>query len=249
MSDTGAYPDEMNEMAVFTDALRAAVPAQPSRGLTAALVPRLAASARSSTIEAEARTSRHTQGLGPGRPRSRRALLAKVAVAVALLPLVLAGLAFAGVTVPGPARDVFHSVGITLPHQSSDHHRAPAPTGKGAENPQGENGASNATQAKPGGISDAAHEHARKQHEKARGKAKGHQHGKSVGRNGSTPPGQAKTPPGQAKIPPGQPKTPPGQAKTPPGQAKKTEPEGTKAPPGQAKTPPGQAKVPPGHPK
>jgi hypothetical protein len=228
----------MNEVGVFTDALRAAVPAQPSRDLAAALVPRLAATARSSTIEAEARTSRRAQGLRPGRPRYRRALAARVAVAIALVPLLLTGLAFAGVTVPGPARDVFHSVGITLPHQPSDHGRAAAPTGKGAENTTGsqnENGASNATQAKPGGNSDAAHEHARKQHEKARGKAKGHQHGKAVGRNGSTPPGQAKTPPGQAK--------------TPPGQAKKTEPEGTKTPPGQAKIPPGQAKVPPGHSK
>ena len=245
MSDNGAYPDEMNEMAVFTDALRAAVPAQPSRDLTAALVPRLAATARSSTIEAEAWTSRRTQGLRPGRPRSRRALAARVAVAIALIPLLLAGLAFAGVTVPRPARDVFHSVGITLPHQPSDHRPAPAPTGRGAENttgPQGENGASNATQAKPGGNSDAAHEHARKQHEKARGEAKGHQHGKAVGRNGSTPPGQANTSPGQAQTPPGQAKSPPGQAKTPPGQAKTT-------PPGQAKIPPGQAKVPPGHSK
>jgi hypothetical protein len=245
VSDNGAYPDEMNEMAVFTDALRAAVPAQPSRDLTAALVPRLAATARSSTIEAEARTGRRTQGLRPGRPRSRRALAARVAVAIALIPLLLTGLAFAGVTVPRPARDVFHAVGITLPHQPSDHRRAPAPAGKGAKNttgPQGENGASNATQAKPGDSSDAAHEHARKQREKARGGAKGHQNEKAVGVNGSTPPGQAKTPPGQAK-------TPPGQAKTPPGQAKKTEPEGTKTPPGQAKIPPGQAKVPPGQSK
>jgi hypothetical protein len=239
MSGNGASPDEMNEVAVFTDALRAAVPAQPNRDLTAAIVPRLAATARSSTIEAESRTSRRTQGLSSGRPRSRRALVSRVVVAVVLIPLVLAGLAFAGVTVPGPARDAFHSIGITLPHQPSDHHRAPAPTGKGSESttgPQGENGVS--AQPKPKGRrgnSGAAHDHARKQHEKARGEAKGHDRGKAVGPSESTPPGQAKTPPGQAKIPPGQ--------------AKQTQSGRTKTPPGQAKTPPGQAKVPPGHSK
>jgi hypothetical protein len=246
MSGNGASPDEMNEVAVFTDALRAAVPAQPNRDLTAAIVPRLAATARSSTLEAEARTRGRTQGLSSSRLRSRRALVASVVVAVALVPLLLAGLALAGVTVPGPARDAFHSIGITLPHQPSDHHPAPAPAGKGSEStgPRGGNGASNA-QPKPEGKrgnSGAAHDHARKQREKARGDAKGHDRGKAVGRNESTPPGQAKTPPGQAK-------TPPGQAKTPPGQAKHTQSGRTKIPPGQAKTPPGQAKIPPGHAK
>jgi hypothetical protein len=241
MSGNGASPDEMNEVAVFTDALRAAVPAQPNRHLTAAIVPRLAATARSSTIEAETRTNRRTQGLSSGRPRSRRALVARVVVAVALIPLLLTGLAFAGVTVPGPARDAFHSIGITLPHQPSDRHRAPAPTGKGSESttgPQGGNGASNAAQAKPEGKrgnSGAVHDHARKQHEKARGEAKGHDRGKGVGLNESTPPGQAKSPPGQTK--------------TPPGQAKQTQSGRTKTAPGQAKIPPGQAKVPPGRSK
>lgn len=235
MSENGAFPGEMNEVALFTTALRAAVPAQPSRELATEIVPRLAATARSSTIEAETRTVRHTQGLRSGRPRSRRALVARVAIAVALVPLVLTGLAFAGVTVPSPARDVFHSVGITLPNQPSNHHSAAGGTGKGSEG-------TTATQAKPGDKSGAAHEQARKQHEKARGEAKGHQQGKAVGLNGTTPPGQAKTPPGQAK-------TPPGQAKTPPGQAKETPSGATKTPPGQAKVPPGQAKVPPGQSK
>lgn len=241
MSDNGAYRDEMNEVGVFTDALRAAVPAQPSRDLTVAIVPRLATTARSSTIEAEARTSRRPHRLRSGRPRSRRALVARVAIAVALVPLVLAGLAFGGVTVPGPARDAFHSVGITLPNQPSDHRRAPSAAGNDSESttvPQGGNGPSNAAHAKPAGEgsgSTAAHEHARKQHQKARGEAKGHRQGKAVGLNGSTPPGQAKTPPGQAKKTPPAPATkiPPGQAKTPPGQAKKI---------GQAKAPPGHSK-------
>ena len=244
MSDNGAFPDEMNELALFTDALRAAVPAQPGRDLTAAIVPRLAATARSSTIEAEARTSRRPHRLRSGRPRSRRALVARVAIAVALVPLLLVGLAFGGVTVPGPARDVFRSVGITLPNQPSNHRRAPAATGKGAENTtgsQGGNEVSNAAQAKPkgrGGNSAAAHDHARKQHEKARGKAKGHERGKAVGLNGSTPPGHSGQtgPPahsnaggssggnGSAKAPSQAPHVPQGnangQAKVPPGHSK-----------------------------
>jgi hypothetical protein len=242
VSGNGAYPGEMEEVALFTDALRAAVPAQPSRELTAAMVPRLAAVARTATIEAETKASRRPAAT-PVR-RSRRALVAKVGIAVASIPLLLAGLAFAGVTVPGPARDAFDSVGITLPNQPADHHQAPTnkkepqtTTGEG-----GGNDVSNAAKTKPkgkGGNSTAAHEHARKQHEKAQGKAKGHDQGKAVGLNGSPPPGQAKTPPGQAK-------TPPGQAKTPPGQATKTTPGRTKTSSGQATIPPGQSKTPPG---
>jgi hypothetical protein len=148
VSSNGAYPDEMNDVALFTDALRAAVPAQPSRELTAALVPRLAAVARSSTIEAEARTSRRTRGLRSGPPRSRRALVARVAIAVAVIPLALAGLAFAGVTVPGPARDAFDSVGVTLPNQPGGEgdqrasHRGSQPSaqGGGAEGSGATNG-------------------------------------------------------------------------------------------------------------
>jgi hypothetical protein len=240
VSTNGAYPDEMREAALFTHALRAAVPTQPDRGLTATIVPRLAATARTATHEAETRPSRRPAPLSAR--RSRRWLVARVAIAVALIPLLLAGLAFAGVTVPTPARDAFHSVGITLPNQPSGHSGAPKATQRkvqGTAQGAGGRDVSSAAHAKPkgkGGNSVAAHEHARKQHEKALGKAKGHGQGKAVGLNGSTPPGQAKTPPGQANG------TPPGPAKTPPGQTKS-------APPGQTKTPPGQTKTPPGHSK
>jgi hypothetical protein len=216
VSGNGAYPDEMSEVVLFRDALRAAVPTQPDRELAATLVPRLAATARSSTIEAETRTS------------SRRPLVA-VAIAVVLIPLILAGLAVAGVTVPRPARDAFDSIGISLPNQPSDHRHAPAASGNGGKSgtgSQGGSGGSNPAQAKPkagDGSSAAAGDHARKRHGKA--------------------------PPGRTKAPPGQTKTPPGQAKTPPGQAKGTQPEQTKTPPGQAKTPPGQARTPPGQAK
>jgi hypothetical protein len=242
MSNHGAYPDEMSEISLFTDALRAAVPSRPDPEVERPLVPRLAATARTSTIEAETVAMRRGAApvarVGAG-PRSRRALLARVGIAIVLVPLVLAGLAFAGVKVPSPASDAFDSVGITLPNQRSDHSQKPTTTtGPPADHQAAGNEVSSAAQAKSKGKnrnSDAAHEHALKQHQKANGEAKGHDRGKAVGLNESTPPGQAKTPPGHVK--------------TPPGQANQPQSGRTKTPPGQAKTPPGQAKVPPGHSK
>jgi cell division protein FtsN len=196
VSTNGAYPDEMNEVALFTDALRAAVPTRPDPGLGTSLVPRLAEVARAATIEAETQTTRRRPDLpARRRPRSRRVLVARVAIAVGLIPLVLAGLAFAGVTVPAPARDAFDSVGITLPNQPSKQSQKPDATNGKASGGEGSgNEVSNAAQTKAkgkGGNSAAAHEHARKQHEKAHGKAKGHGRGKAVGLNESTPPGHS----------------------------------------------------------
>ena len=192
MSTNGAFPDEMKEIALFTEALRAAVPTRPDPGLGRVLVPRLA---RTATLEAETRPSGREAAR---RPRRRLALVARIAVAAAVIPLALAGLAFAGVTVPGPARDAFHSVGIKLPNQPAEHNPAPAtPKSSAPSAGQGGNEVSNAakTQAKgKGGNSEAAHRHARKQHDKAKGKAKGHGHGKAVGLNDSTPPGQSGQP-------------------------------------------------------
>lgn len=205
MSSNGAYEGEMNQVVLFENALRAAVPTQPDPRLGTELVPRLAEIARAATIEAETRApSRRTA------PRSRFALVARVGIAVALIPLVLAGLAFAGVTVPGPARSAFDSVGITLPNQPAKHANA-SQTGQGATPGEGAAGSSTSTTAttstksKAGkGNSAAAHQHAREQHAKAHGKALGHEKGKAIGLNGSTPPGQAKTkepsPPSQSNA-------------------------------------------------
>jgi hypothetical protein len=199
MSTNGAYPDEMNDATLFADALRATVPTQPEPGFRAALIPRLAATARASAVEAETVAVPATAPTArPTRPRSRWALFARVGVAVALIPLVLAGLAFAGVIVPSPARDAFDTVGITLPNQPAQRSQSQKPeTTKSSEPSAGEGGAndvSSAAQTKPndqGGNSKAAHEHARKQHQKAQGKATGHGRGKAVGLNDTTPPGHS----------------------------------------------------------
>lgn len=188
MSGNGAFENEMNEVALFENALRAAVPSRPDPRLGVTLVPRLAEVARVATIETETHATRRR----PAAPRSRLALVARIGIAVALIPLVLAGLAFAGVTVPGPARSAFESVGIALPNQPAKHAGA-THTGQGSSQSQGAAAPGTGPTDTMKGNSAAAHRHALQQHAKARGKALGHEQGKAIGLNGSTPPGQAKT--------------------------------------------------------
>jgi hypothetical protein len=189
VNGNGAIWSEMSEVALFQSALRVAVPTRPDPRSGVELVPRLARVARAATIEAETQASRRGSALRSG--RRRRALVARAAIAIGLIPLVLAGLAFAGVTVPGPARDAFDSLGITLPNQPSEHATTEKST---SPSESGGNDVSDAAKTKPkgkGGNSAAAHEHARAQHEKAKGKAKGHEQGKAIGLNDLTPPGQS----------------------------------------------------------
>jgi hypothetical protein len=116
-----------------------------------------------------------------------------VGIAVALIPLVLAGLAFAGVTVPGAARSAFHSVGITLPNQPAKHGKETT-TNTTQQSSGGTTGTVNAEPGKSApskGKSAAAHQHALEQRQKAHGKAIGHRRGNAVGLNGSTPPGHS----------------------------------------------------------
>jgi hypothetical protein len=248
MSTNGAYSDEMNEVALFTDALRAAVPARPDPGLRTTLVPRLAQAARAATFEAETRPSRPATRR---RPWSRRALVGRVAIAVAAIPLAFAGLAFAGVTVPSPARDAFDAVGIALPNQPSDKTAQKSTEDNAAPAAEQETGndVSEAAQSKEqgaGGNSEAAHEHARQQREKAKGKAVGHDRGKAVGLNETTPPGHS----GETGPPPhsnaggssgghsqGTPKSPSaGKTKPPTAHVPKGVGQGlTKIPPGRSK--------------
>jgi hypothetical protein len=242
---SGAYPNEMNEAIVFTDALRAAVPTRPDPRLADTLVPRLAATARTATLEAE---TRQTQRLAPvrpaSRPRSRRALVARVAIAVALIPLLLAGLAVAGVTVPSPARSAFDSIGIDLPNQPRDKgdEGASAPSSHPSTSEEATtSGPVTESGAQGNGNSQAAHEHARSQRNKAKGKAVGHDRGKAVGLNEATPPGHSGQtgPPAHSNSG--------GNAGGSSGGGESTKaPKTSHAPKGVAK---GHTKVPPGHSK
>lgn len=193
MSENGAYEGGMSDVVVFMNALRAAVPAHPDPRLGGDLVPRLAAAARASTIEAETRVVRQGAADGTATARRRRRSLltsvARVAVAVALIPLVLAGLAVAGVTVPSPARSAFDAIGITLPNQpgkgsgvSSSEQRSAQPA---AEDTRGAGKLGTVSQ----GKSATAHQHALEQRAKAEGEAIGHGRGKAIGLKDLTPPG------------------------------------------------------------
>ena len=122
MNGNGAYGDEMNEVVLFEKALRAAIPSRPDPELGAELVPRLARAARVSTLEIEGQAARRGPSRSRGTGRRRRARIARVALIVAALPLLLAGLAFAGVTMPSPVRSVFDSAGVHLPNQPSTGH-------------------------------------------------------------------------------------------------------------------------------
>ena len=126
----GAVPagDSDIEVADFVMALRAALPARAPDEVTAVTVPRLAQAARIGALEADAPTrdpgGAAAAGTAPasatlGRPRHRLALVARIAVAVALLPLLTAGLAVAGVRLPDAAVDGFDSVGVDLPNQAA----------------------------------------------------------------------------------------------------------------------------------
>jgi hypothetical protein len=182
----------MTDVAMFMNALRAAVPAEPDPGLGVDLVPRLAAAARASTIEAETQVMRRrsAQRIGTAR-RLRLTSVARVAIAIALIPLVLEGLAVAGVTVPSPARSAFESLGISLPNQpgkeqtegvSGESSESAQPAAAGTAGPS-----KGAAQSK--GKSTAAHHNAVTQRAAAKGKAIGHTRGKAIGLRELTPPG------------------------------------------------------------
>jgi len=193
VTSNGAYEEEMNEVALFKNALRAAVPTQPDPVLGLDLVPRLAQVARGATIEAETRATRRPVAIGAGRPRagSRLALVARAGIAVAMIPLVLAGLAFAGVTVPAPARDAFDSLGITLPNQPSEEGQQQQSTPKSQQGGNDVSDAAKSANETAKGNSAAAHRHAREQRSKARGAAVGHSRGKAIGLNDLAPSAQS----------------------------------------------------------
>jgi hypothetical protein len=185
----GAYQGEMNDVALFERALLAAVPTQPDPVTADRLVPRLAQIARTATIEADNRLRRRRMALR-ARARSRRGLVARLGIAVALIPLSFAGLALAGVTVPEPARDAFDSVGITLPNQPSEHSEK-SPSSQGGGNDVSDAAKTQGAHPAGQGNSAAAHEHALQQRSKAQGEANGHTIGKAIGLNELTPPGKS----------------------------------------------------------
>jgi hypothetical protein len=184
-SNGGDPEARIGETAAFLRMARTTLLEQPPPEMEADLVRRLAETAR---LRAASRATTR-----PARPifRSRRRLVAQVAVAVALVPALLAGLAFAGVTLPGPADSAFDSLGVSLPNQRDDDGADGDDATDGGAAPAGEQPSpSNGTQSSQG-KSDAAHKRALEQRSKARGKALGHTRGKAIGLNDLEPPGQS----------------------------------------------------------
>jgi hypothetical protein len=170
-SNGGDPEARIGEAAAFLRMARTALLEQPPPEIEADLVRRLAETAR---LRAASRATRSARPVF----RSRRRLVAKLAVAMALVPAVLAGLAFAGVTLPGPADSAFDSVGVNLPNQEDGDNAGAQPSlTNGPQSTQGN--------------SDAAHQHALEQRKKARGKALGHTRGKAIGLKDLEPPSQS----------------------------------------------------------
>jgi hypothetical protein len=180
-SNGGDPGSRIGETAAFVRMARVALLEQPAPEVEADLVRRLAETARISAASERRESGRSARPI----IRSRRRLVAKLAVAAALVPASLAGLAFAGVTLPGPANSAFESVGVELPNQASDDD----------DQGQGGNGAPPSQQTSPGaaageGNSEAAHQRARENRSKAQGKAIGQERGKAIGLNELEPPSQ-----------------------------------------------------------
>jgi hypothetical protein len=197
VNDNGAYWGEMSEIVTFEKALRAAVPSRPDPSLGSDLVPRLAQAARTSTLEMEdraaARGAQRSQGR---RARPRRAWMARVGVVVAALPLLLAGLAFAGVTMPSPVRSAFDSAGVHLPNQPSPRHAAKT-TPASILSPSQSESAASPDQSR--GFQGKAKRAQNGKAKRAQNQTKAGKPGRRVRRHGKGPvPGPASPPPGNA---------------------------------------------------
>jgi hypothetical protein len=226
------------ELEAFVFALRSRLPEQPNAALEAGLIPRLAeAAAASSRRAAQDATTPITPVARPASWRPRLALLGAAAV---LLPALLAGLAFAGVSLPDGVDEAFEAAGIDLPNQAADgdgaaagpkgsHHAAGVPNSASKSEPNSENG-----NGKPGAANKHSH-----------GKAHEH-HSQGNGPSGATPPGQGGTPPGQGGVPPGNGGVPPGGGSggstgPPPSVGLPPSADPPATPPGQGGVAPGQA--------
>jgi hypothetical protein len=231
----GDGPAEPQEVRAFVRALPAAVAIEPDPRVATAIVSRAALAAHAASLEADRAPTTEVEARRAASPWKRR--VAVVAVSIGLVPALMVGLAFAGLTLPEPAREAFDSVGIELPNQPDAEDQAPSGANPGRDDDDGGasrdapdvwsgGGAGGASQgpAQPGGGDDGPGN---------AGKEKAGPNGQSQGGGPeSTPPGHGATPPGQGGVPPGQGAPPPGHEVVPPSEGG--------APPGQAGTAAGQ---------
>jgi hypothetical protein len=115
------------ELAAFAHALRATFRSEPSADIAARHLAEIRVAA--------ALPASRARPVAPRRRRAWRLALSTVVVALSL-PLLAAGLAFAGVALPGAANSTFERLGIDLPNQGPDEASSgdPAPAGGEREN-------------------------------------------------------------------------------------------------------------------
>ena len=220
MNGNGAYKGEMSEVVMFKKALQAAVPSRPNSRLGAELAPRLAQAARASTLERQGQGARRAAQRSQSKPgRARRAWVARVAIGVAVLPLLFSGLAFAGVTMPNPVRSAFDSVGVHLPNQAVEN--------QGADRARSSTEQPSQQSATSPDQSRGPHAEAKRAlHQIAAGRP-----GRRVRRHGKGPvPGPASPPPGKAL----------GHSKLPGNSHNSSGPSSSTASPGNSANAPGQ---------
>jgi hypothetical protein len=135
MSEFDAFEEDMDQdLENFLAAVKASVPEQPDPQLESSLVSQLAETARASQRAADVGKLAEARPV-VRRPRSRRvALPVRIAFATSLLLASMAGLAVAGVKLPGPVQSGFDKVGISLPNQADDSPQA-KPVGAPAHPP------------------------------------------------------------------------------------------------------------------
>jgi hypothetical protein len=199
---------QLVEVAEFAHAVRQTLPAPPVAG-GSGFVTQLAQTARAARLaNAEAAQARVPRTPNIRLLSSRVPRLASLAAALALVPMLFAGLAIAGVSLPAPARDAFEAVGVSLPNQPSDEGQPSQQSNGGRSETGGEaevdDASSRSTQSAETGIgrkpSAETRLHGTEKANPARagGRANGEQgRGRALGKRDLAP-GQL-TPPGQLK--------------------------------------------------
>jgi hypothetical protein len=200
MTGSSAYEDDMSffdgpplddpELAAFADSVRASLIAPVPPGRQASFVSLLAEEARI------ARAEEPTAVREPARPARRRLKrVAQAFLALLLVPLAGAGLAVAGVNLPGPAQSAFEKIGVDLPNQQggpSDAGPAADPAANGPEGAAGEPAPDDAGAAGAAGAKD-------------RPASSKEPDAKDGGRGDSNGRGNAKGGPSQNGVPPNSP--------------------------------------------
>ena len=197
MQSLRVLTDGDQELTSFLQEIRATLVAPPTGAVATALPARLAAEARAAAPGASGRNAVR---------RPRRALarpLLRIGFAVAAIPLLFTGLAFAGVNLPSPANSAFESIGIDLPNQAEDDVRG-APDDDDTEGTAHDGDSAGSATGQSNSSGKLGHGKTKPNPARADDKPA---EGRAVGRDGTTP-GSAEDPGDEGKAV-GKPDSPP----------------------------------------